>query len=221
MAEKPQQRFDPIAGGHFRHRDEAEVEFNRIVAFSDGVFAIAITLLVLGLTVPQGVDDLTRTLLNNHDDLIAYAISFAVLAKYWLAHHRFFSALERFDDRLMGLNLLYLAFIALVPFTSQVLGDYSGQTVSVVLYAINMILVSGSFYAQLYYSYRQDLMRPEARAYERRYAGPANLVVVAVFIVSIPIAFASPLAATLIWLAIFFINKRISDWLAPDPTEGA
>jgi uncharacterized membrane protein len=217
VAEKPQ-RFDPIAGGHFRHRDEAEVEFNRIVTFSDGVFAIAITLLVLGLTVPPGVDDLTRTLLNNHDDLIAYGISFAVLAKYWLAHHRFFSALERFDDRLMGLNLLYLAFIALVPFTSQVLGDYSTQTVSVVLYAINMILASGSFYAQLVYAYRHDLVRPEARAFERRYAGPANLLVVGVFLVSIPIAFASPLAATLLWLVIFFISNRLSDRLAPGPS---
>jgi uncharacterized membrane protein len=221
VAEEHRAKFDPIAGGHFRHRDEAEVEFNRIVAFSDGVFAIAITLLVLGLTVPQGLDDLTQTLLDSHDDLIAYAISFAVLGKYWLAHHRFFSALERFDDRLMGLNLLYLAFIALVPFTSQVLGDYSSETVSVVLYAINMIFVSGTFYAQLFYAYRKDLVRPEAQAYERRYAGPANLLVVGVFLVSIPIAFASPLAATLIWLGIFFVNKRISDWLAPDPREDA
>jgi hypothetical protein len=91
--------------------------------------------------------------------------------------------------------------------------------VSVVLYAINMILVSGTFYAQLVYAFREDLVRPEARAYERRYAGPANLVVVGVFVVSIPIAFASPLAATLIWLGIFFISRRISDWLAPDPPE--
>jgi uncharacterized membrane protein len=218
VAEERDHTYDPIGGGRARHRDEAEVGFNRIVAFSDGVFAIAITLLVLGLTVPAGVDDLTQTLLDSHDDLLAYAISFAVLAKYWLAHHRFFSALERFDGRLMGLNLLYLAFIALVPFTSQVLGDYSSQTVSVVLYAINMILVSGTFYGQLYYAYREDMMRPEARAFERRYAGPTNLVVVGVFVLSIPVAFASPLAATLMWLAIFFANRWISDRLAPDPS---
>src|SRR5215212_2995635 len=128
VAEEQKAAFDPVAGGRVRHRDEAEVEFNRIVAFSDGVFAIAITLLVLGLTVPPNHPDLTRLLLNNQDDFIAYAISFAVLGKYWLLHHRFFSALERFDGRLMGLNLVYLAFIALVPFSSQVLGDYSGTT---------------------------------------------------------------------------------------------
>jgi uncharacterized membrane protein len=218
VAEDQRQQFDPVAGGRVRHRDDAAVEFNRIVAFSDGVFAIAITLLVLGLTVPPHLGDLTRGLLNNQDDFIAYAISFAVLGKYWLLHHRFFSALERFDGRLMGLNLLYLAFIALVPFSSQVLGDYSGETQATVLYAINMILVSGSFYAQTVYSFRAGLVRAEARPYESRYAGPANLVVVGVFLASIPIAFASPLAATLMWLTIFFVSGRLSNRFASTPT---
>jgi uncharacterized membrane protein len=214
VAEGKVPTFDPIAGGHARHRDEAEVEFNRIVAFSDGVFAIAITLLVLGLTVPPHISHLRRALLNNQDDFIAYAISFAVLGRYWLSHHRFFSALERFNGRLMALNLVYLACIALVPFSSQVLGDYSGRTEAVVLYAINMILVSSAFYAQIAYSDRTGLLRAEARTYERRSARPASLVVVGVFLISIPVAFASPLAATLMWLAIFFVGGRLSDRIA-------
>jgi len=218
VADERQQGFDPVAGGRVRYREEAEVEFNRIVAFSDGVFAIAITLLVLGLTVPEKTPDLTQALLDNHNDLLAYAISFAVLGKYWLAHHRFFSALARFDGTLMGLNLLYLAFIAIVPFTSGVLGDYDNNTAAIVLYAINMTLVSGSFYAQIVYSYRNGLVRPEARAYEHRYVGPASLVVIGVFLLSIPVAFASPLAATLMWLAIFFIGNRVSKRLVSTPS---
>lgn len=209
--------FDPVAGGSVRHRDEAETEFNRIVAFSDGVFAIAITLLVLGLAVPEDRHNIANELLDNRDDLVAYAISFAVLGRYWLAHHRFFSALARFDGRLMGLNLVYLAFIALVPFSSEVLGDYSRETAAVVVYAINMILVSGTFHVQLVYSYRKGLVRPEARAFERRYAGPANLLVVGVFLVSIPVAFGSPIAASLMWLTIFFIGRWLSDRLASTP----
>jgi uncharacterized membrane protein len=215
VADEQRQGFDPIAGRRVRHRDESEVEFSRIVSFSDGVFAIAITLLVLGLTVPEHSTDLTQALLDNHNDLLAYAISFAVLGKYWLAHHRFFSILERFDGTLMGLNLMYLAFIALVPFTSGVLGDYDNNTAAIVLYAINMILVSGTFSAQVVYSYRNGLVRPEARALERRYAGPANLIVVGVFLVSIPVAFASPLAATLMWLVIFLVGARVSDRVSP------
>jgi len=215
VADEQRQGFDPIAGGRVRHRDESEVEFSRIVSFSDGVFAIAITLLVLGLTVPEHSTDLTQALLDNHNDLLAYAISFAVLGKYWLSHHRFFSILERFDGTLMGLNLLYLAFIALVPFTSGVLGDYDSNTAAIVLYAINMILVSGTFFAQVVYSYRNGLVRPEARAFERRYAGPANLIVIGVFLVSIPVAFVSPLAATLMWLVIFLVGARVSDRVSP------
>jgi uncharacterized membrane protein len=205
-------RFDPTAGGRSRHRDEAEVEFNRIVAFSDGIFAIAITLLVLGLTVPEDLSpgELSHALLDNQGDFLAYAISFAVLARFWLAHHRFFSALERFDGRLMALNLLYLAWIALVPFTSQILGDYGDTTDAAVLYAINMILVSASFYAQLSYSYRARLFRPEAREFERRHNGPISLVVVCVFALSIPIAFLSVTAAELTWLATFVVGRQVA-----------
>jgi uncharacterized membrane protein len=204
----------PSGVRHPRHRHEAGVEFNRIVAFSDGVFAISITLLVLGLLIPKGVSDLTETLLDQETDLIAYGISFAVIGKYWLAHHRFFGALGRFDSTLMGLNLAYLAFVALIPFSSQVLGDYSDQTAAVVLYALNMVAVNAAFQAQIVYAYRRDLVSPEARELQRRFAGPANLLVVTVFVVSIPVAFASPIAATVMWLAIFLVGRWLSDRLA-------
>jgi uncharacterized membrane protein len=203
-----------LGEGRAPHRDEAEVEFNRIVAFSDGVFAIAITLLVLGLFIPEGVPDVTHTLLQQWTDLFAYAISFAVIGKFWLAHHRFFAALERFDGSLMGLNLAYLAFIGLVPFTSQVLGDYGDHTAAIVLYAINLACVNLAFYAQIAYAYRRDLMRAEARAVEHRYAGPANLLLAGVFVVSIPVAFASTLVATLMWLGVFLVGRRAVDRFA-------
>jgi uncharacterized membrane protein len=214
VASEQQGPFDVVGGGRARRRDEAEVEFNRIVAFSDGVFAIAITLLVLGLTIPEGVDDLTRTLLNQETDLLAYAISFAVIGRLWVAHHRFFAALERFDGSLMGLNLVYLAFLVLIPFTSQVLGDYGGQRAAVVLYALNMALVSLAFQAQIVYAYRGDLVRPEAREFERRMAGPANFLVAAVFLASIPIAFLSTTVATVMWIGVFAVGKRVEDRVA-------
>ena len=88
------------AAGEARHRDAWGIEFSRIVAFSDGVFAIAITLLVLQIHVPAHLpagDTLFDEILGPHGDFIAYGISFAVLGKLWLAHHRFFAAVERFD----------------------------------------------------------------------------------------------------------------------------
>src|SRR6266511_895402 len=208
------QRPATFGSQYARHRDEAEVEFNRVVAFSDGVFAIAITLLVLGLSIPEGVSDLQKRLLHEDGDLFAYAISFAVTGKYWLAHHRFFAALARFDNTLMGLNLVYLAFIALIPFSSQVLGDYGDQTAAVVVYALNMICVTAAFQAQILYAYRRDLVWPEARPFERRFTGPANLLVVGVFAASIPVAFVSPTIATFMWIAIFLVGRRFADRLA-------
>jgi uncharacterized membrane protein len=203
-----------LGEGRAPHRDEAEVEFNRIVAFSDGVFAIAITLIAFGLFIPEGVSDVTDTLLAQWTDLFAYGISFAVIGKFWLGHHRFFAALERFDGPLMGLNLVYLAFIALLPFTSQVLGDYGREVAAIVLYAINLACVNIAFHVEIVYALRHNLLRPLAREGERRYDAPTNLVLAGVFIASIPVAFASTLAATLMWLAVFLVGTRVSNRLA-------
>jgi uncharacterized membrane protein len=200
-----------------RHRDEWGIEFSRIVAFSDGVFAIAITLLVLQLDIPEHLPA-GRTLFeeigDQDGDLLAYAISFAVLGNRWLAHHRFFAAVERFDGVLMGLNLLYLACIVLVPFTSEVLGDYGDDPDGVIIYAIVMSAVSVTFQVQIVYSFRNDLIRPQLREMERRVAAPTNFLVAGVFLLSIPVALLSPLAAVLMWPLTFLSGRRFVDALA-------
>ena len=106
-------------------RKEEELEFGRVLAFTDGVFAIAITLLVLALDVPPNLDDVGAALRDRSSDFVAYGISFAVLGSIWLAHHRFYTLVARFDGRLIVLNLLYLALVALVPFSAELLGHYS------------------------------------------------------------------------------------------------
>ena len=94
-----------------RGREENEIEFSRIVAFSDGVFAIAITLLVLGLDiscVPSPRPDRPDAIRDQWDNFLAFAISFAVIGRFWIVHHRFFGEVKAFDGRLLSLNLLYL-----------------------------------------------------------------------------------------------------------------
>jgi len=203
--------------GHPRHRDEWGIEFSRIVAFSDGVFAIAITLLALAVEVPDELPSgmtLAELIEDQSRDLIAYAISFAVVGKLWLSHHRFFSAVERFDSVLMGLNIFYLAWIALVPVTSEVLGDYGDNSAGVITYAIVMAAVSLTFQVQIAYSYRNGLIRPELREIERGFLEPANLIIAAVFLISIPVALVSPLVATLMWPIIFLTGRRLAQRLA-------
>ncbi|HVY78352.1 MAG TPA: TMEM175 family protein [Solirubrobacterales bacterium] len=187
-------------------REENEVEFSRIVAFSDGVFAIAITLLVLQLEVPEHVpgDDLWPALWEQRHDLFAYAISFAVIGRFWVVHHRFFGDVTGFDSRLITLNLFYLAWIVLMPFSSQVLGDHGGDEPAVVLYAVNLIGVILAGTLLFVDARRAGLSRasPEEEQAGRRSA----LAVAAVFALSIAVAFlVSPEAATYCWLALFFI----------------
>jgi uncharacterized membrane protein len=196
------------------HRDESTVEFARVVAFSDGVFSIAITLLVLSIEIPEHASDLGHLLVEQEGDLLAYVLSFAVLGKLWLAHHRFFSAVQRFDNRLMGLNILYLGCVALVPVTTGLIGDYGDHTSAVVIYALNLAAVSLSFTISIVYALRHALMKPEMREFERRFAGPANFLVAGVFLLSVPVAFLSPGAATVMWLGIFFVGRRIGDMAA-------
>ncbi len=215
MAEQAKRPVDVRAGR--RHRDEWGIEFSRIVAFSDGVFAIAITLLALAIEVPEDLPTDTTVggmLEGQSGDLIAYAISFAVVGKLWLAHHRFFSAVERFDGVLMGLNIVYLAWIALVPVTSEVLGDYGDNSAGVIVYASIMVAVGVTFAIQIVYADRQVLLRPELREIERRYAAPTNLFVTAVFLLSIPVALVSPLAAALMWPVVFLSGRRLAVRLA-------
>jgi uncharacterized membrane protein len=201
-------------------RADDEVEFSRVVAFSDGVFAIAITLLVLALEVPADAAELGSGLEDQAGELSAYAISFAVVGKFWLSHHRFYSSVEGFDGTLMALNLLYLAWVVLVPFSSELLGNYGEEPISVIIYACNMAAASATFVIQIMYAYSHGFMKPEAMAAKRRYAGPANFLVVAVFLTSIPVALVNTYLAQAMWLAIFVVGKRAGDWLARRQTTG-
>jgi uncharacterized membrane protein len=210
MAEQAKRPVDVRAGR--RRREEWGIEFSRIVAFSDGVFAIAITLLALAIDIPQNLPDDTTVaelLENQTGDLIAYAISFAVVGKLWLSHHRFFSAVERFDGVLMGLNIVYLAWIALIPVTSEVLGNYGDNSAGVVFYAAIMVAAGATFAIEIVYATRQELIRPELMEVERRYAAPANFFITGVFLLSIPVALLSPLAATLMWPIVFLSGRRL------------
>ncbi len=181
------------------------VEFTRIVAFTDGVFAIAITLLVLSLEVPADLEGaaLHEFLVDSWRQLFAYFLSFAVIGRFWISHHDMFSLLHDFDRRLMVLNLGYLSMIVLIPFPTELLGDFGDRTDAVVLYAA----VVGSAALLTAWIVRDGLRRGLvlAGARERAERMAAGIVVPAlVFYASIPVALIDPLAGQLVWLALLF-----------------
>jgi TMEM175 potassium channel family protein len=187
-----------------RRREENEVEFSRIVAFSDGVFAIAITLLVLNLGIGAGLqgDEIWQAIWDQREDFIAYAISFAVIGKFWLVHHQFFGEVRAFDGRLIALNLLYLASIVLIPFSSQVLGEYGDQTAAVVVYAVNLAACClVGFWMSAFAHNAGFTTIDETAAREDRIR---TIYITIVFLLAIPPALVAPSLAPLFWLALFF-----------------
>ena len=195
-------------------RQEEELEFGRVLAFTDGVFAIAITLLVLGLDVPPNLDDIGAALSDRSSDFVAYGVSFAVLGSIWLSHHRFYTLVARFDGRLIVLNLVYLALVGLVPFSAQLLGHYSQTTDAVIVYAVNLAGISLAFTAQIFHSFNSGLVKEEVRGERRRYVGPASFVVSGTFLLSIPIAFVDPRLCPIIWLGLLVLGGRVMDAIA-------
>jgi uncharacterized membrane protein len=188
-----------------KKREENEVEFSRIVAFSDGVFSIAITLLILNVAVDAkdvAKDGLWQALWDQRENLLAYAISFAVIGRFWLVHHRFFSEVTAFDNRLIGLNMLYLGWIVLIPFSSQLLGDYGGQTPAVIVYATNLAVVVLLGLLMSSRARRAGLTSGDTE--DDREAKLRAGFIAGVFVLSIPVAFVAPSYAPLMWLVLFF-----------------
>jgi uncharacterized membrane protein len=182
-----------------------ETEFGRIVAFSDGVFAIGITLLVLNLEVPDVPDaDLAQALWQDWPHLFAYALSFAVVGRFWLVHHSFFSTLTGFDATLMTSNLVYLGLIVLVPFSSDVLGEYGNTAVAVVIYAGTLGAAGLLNWLMIRYALRSDLIITERLPDTQPFGQASALIIPGVFVLSIPVAIlVSPLVAELVWFGAF------------------
>jgi uncharacterized membrane protein len=115
---------------------------NRLQAFSDGVFAVAITLLVLNLQVPQitSVSELVPRLGELWPKLLSYALSFVLVGIYWVAHHNTFNYIQRSDRNLLWLNIMLLMCIVFLPFPTALLGQYPEQRVSVIIYAGTLVI---------------------------------------------------------------------------------
>jgi uncharacterized membrane protein len=204
---------------------ERTTELDRIIFFSDGVFAIAITLLVIDLKVPSLPSSVSDATLSDHlldawPRVASYALSFAVIGLFWMAHHRLFAHIRRFDHRLIVLNLVFLGLIAFLPYPTAVLGRYGAHRSAVVLYAASLSLAGLVSTALWIYAWRSGLADvSRARA---RYLAARSLIPVVVFGVSIPIAFASPAAAELSWFSFFLLRRFVERRFGGDGrAEGA
>jgi uncharacterized membrane protein len=181
-------------------------DVDRLVAFSDGVFAIAITLLVLSIQVPDVPDKKLSDALNQlGPQIFTYALSFLVIGAYWMGHHRMFRNLMRTNRLLLWINLVMLGFVALLPLPTEILGKYADVRVGVVIYAAAISAVGFSSCLLFWYMNYADLNAPQAPE-QVKWELIDDATAPLFFLLSIPIAFVSVEWAKYFWLLIVPAN---------------
>jgi uncharacterized membrane protein len=212
------------------HKKKFQLE--RLILFSDAVFAIAITLLVIELKLPELEETSERAMANalahTIPHFIAFILSFAIIGIYWVAHHRMFYYVVNYDNRLLWLNLLLLMFVVLMPFSSYVYGIHSAMNVAFLVYTVNISMLA--FCMVMMYGHISNPKRNLSHGLENkrlvRYYQLRSAVVPLCFVVGVVIAFTannfyaevlSRMSPVLIAPAIRLLRRRYKDVNAEIP----
>jgi uncharacterized membrane protein len=192
-------------------RVERAKEVDRIAAFSDGVFAIAITLLSLQLVVPAA-KDLGHSLTELAPNIFAFVLSFLVIGAFWAAHRRLFALVRQHDDTLIWLNMSELFFIVVIPFTTTVIAAHGGSRLGVLVYAFSLVgagLANLALNAYVLVGRRMcSPSVPDAKVrYSLWHAAASPIVFLSsTLLLLLPIA---PSTVTFAWLAIPVIHRLL------------
>lgn len=191
----------------------------RFEAFSDGVFAIAITLLILGIALPAfgprgpSEDDLAAALLRLWPNLLAYGLSFAVIGIMWQNHHALFRLVERLDRRTVFLNLTLLGVTAFIPFASSALGTYPTMRPAAFLYGLTLTAAATAYNALLTHLIRSGAFAEGVRRTTVRETVIAYRVGWATYAVATLVALIAPAVSFALYLlvAAYYLVPRGAD----------
>jgi uncharacterized membrane protein len=204
---------------------QERLALERLVFFSDAVFAIAITILVLDIRLPPGASsagsrDLLLALTGLWQEYLAFFISFWVIGLSWISHHRKFLYIQRLDSQLLTLNLLMLMMIAFVPFPTAVMSESVSFTATA-FYSLTMILTSLSgLILWRHASHDHRLVGPDLDERQIRREASVPLATIAVFMLSIGIALLAPGLARICWLLVLPLALFLRRWAAKPLDEG-
>lgn len=188
---------------------------DRLLTLTDGVVAIALTLLVFQLKIPHLADPTSASQLadqlgKSSGQLVSYAISFAVIGQFWLSHHKAFRHVAGHKDGLAWWNFAFLLTITLMPFTSNLLGEYGGNPLAVDIFAANLLLASLTSQATLFYAHRKGLLQAKDDiGTEVRVRSALLAIVIAA---SIGVAWLSPSAGEYCWLLMIAVPRAAARW---------
>lgn len=217
---------DHAAGSSATRPGHVAPGLERLVFFSDAVFAIAITLLVLELRLPDRAGGYTdATLLDALAGLVpslfAFGLSFVIIATFWLGHFRTFGVVVRSDSWLVGIDLVFLFFVALLPFPTSIVAREGNLPSAAILYAVFGTVASlVSAMLWIYPSRIGALISPAVPADIVRHVTYRTLVAPAIFVLSIPVALVSPVVAEACWFLTFPLQAVVSHHFGLGPTMG-
>lgn len=180
-------------GGRYR-REGRGLEFDRVSFFTDAVFAIALTIIVVGIEVPHLVDPAsTSELIDKLDDIAVSAyvffLAFYIIGRFWMANHAFVKLIEWVDATYISWVLVYLAFVAFLPFPAALMGNYSQNPVAVATFAVAMASVCLLETVLITVAQRHRLYRRQFTPVGFRWTVIGSLSPVVVFLGSIPVMF--------------------------------
>jgi uncharacterized membrane protein len=207
-----------------RRKDDDTPSIDRLLALSDGVVAIALTLLVLQLRVPSlpsasedSASALAAALARGGDELTAYVISFYVVAQFWLVHHRVFQHLIGQEEGLAWWNFAFLFTITIMPFTSDLLGQYGSNPLAVDIFALNLMLAALATQATSELGRRRGLMTPGYHRAARRAAFLRSVGTVVVLAASMGLAWVNAGNAKFVWLLLAVVPSLAERWVRKHP----
>jgi len=203
---------------------------DRLLALTDGVVAIALTLLVLQLQVPASQDldahsasALWHALGVDGGELISYLVSFVVIAQFWLVHHRILRTMRGHSEGLAWRNFAFLLTLTLMPFTSDLLGRFNDNPLAVTLFAANLVAISLSTQWIYLYAAGHDLLDDERRShYEEMVGRVRSLLTVGVVSLAVILAWTDTGLSRYVWL-LFIVVPLVGSRIAArlDESDGA
>jgi uncharacterized membrane protein len=187
-------------------RRRFSLQTSRMEAFSDGIFAIASTLLVLDLAIPAVSSDVGHSLLKQWPTYLAYLVSFATIGNAWLNHSVITDYLERADAILLRLNLVLLFFVSVLPYPTHMLAEYitseNAERIAVTVYGLNLLAISGFTSLVWHYAVAERLVRRDNKEEEVRAINRKLDPSLVSYAVAIGIGLLWPMVAVVLYLAI-------------------
>lgn len=187
---------------------EEKAGVDRTAAFSDGVFAIVITLLVLDLKLPRlpegsSPEQLRAAIASQIPNIYVYALTFILIGSYWIGHHRKFAAMVKIDSTFLWINLTYLMAIAFLPFPSSMLGEYGNEPIVLMVYAGSNAVAGALSTAVWFYAWRRHRLIRQDIDLRLAMEGTVRTAAFAcVFLITIPLALVSIYLVYALWALV-------------------